>query len=225
MNDKILEQIEVGENEIIVLIGATGDVIGSTNDVNQIPLIIKEEYCADSVEINQVYEHQIKCVTNENGESSTIYVTFQTTPFYFSNEVENAKKVLSDNGYFTGNLWQVEDVQSKYKCNTEEAQEVLEQALTNDATMNQVWFAIDHHAEENNIIEYIDGLFSINGYFKDDKSEFNGYLVYEYDSVSEGLEDENIFYYGLSESSIIEAIKEGENTGLEFVITDYERAI
>jgi hypothetical protein len=38
-----------------------------------------------------------------------------------------------------------------YNCTIEEAQEVLDQALTNEATMEQVWFAINFHAEENNL--------------------------------------------------------------------------
>ena len=64
------------------------------------------------------------------------------------------------------------------------------------------------------------GYYLISGYWKDDKSEFDGYIVKEYDSVAEE-DDENIFYYGLSEDDIKQAIIEGENTGLEFVITEY----
>ena len=52
------------------------------------------------------------------------------------------------NDYQKENLWCVEDVKSKFKCTDDEALEVLEQALTNDATMEQIWFAIDFHAEE-----------------------------------------------------------------------------
>jgi hypothetical protein len=63
-------------------------------------------------------------------------------------EVEKAKQVLKDNGYYVGNLWSVEDVLNNYNCTDDEAQEVLDGALQNDATMEQIWYAIDFHAEE-----------------------------------------------------------------------------
>jgi len=64
------------------------------------------------------------------------------------NTIEQAKQVLKDNGYYVGNLWSVDDVQANYNCTEEEAQEVLDGALNNDATMEQIWYAIDFHAEE-----------------------------------------------------------------------------
>lgn len=65
-------------------------------------------------------------------------------------------------------------------------------------------------------------LFKISGYWKDDKSEFNDYLVCEYDDCPENMNDDDIFYYGLSEEEIKSAIKDGADTGLEFVITRYK---
>lgn len=65
-----------------------------------------------------------------------------------STKIEQAKQVLRDNGYYVDNLWSVEDVVSNYNCTDEEAQEVLDGALQNDATMEQIWYAIDYHAEE-----------------------------------------------------------------------------
>lgn len=65
-------------------------------------------------------------------------------------------------------------------------------------------------------------IFSIDGYYKDDKSEFTDYLVNEFDDTPEGFNDEDIFYFGLSEGEIKEAIKSGEDNGiLDFVITNY----
>lgn len=61
--------------------------------------------------------------------------------------VEEAKAFLTENGFYTGNLWCVEDVQSKFECDEEQAQEVLDGALNNEATMEQIWFAIDYHGE------------------------------------------------------------------------------
>lgn len=64
------------------------------------------------------------------------------------NTVEQAKQVLRDNGYYVDNLWSVQDVRDNYNCTDEEAQEVLDGALQNNATMEQIWYAIDYHAEE-----------------------------------------------------------------------------
>ncbi len=70
--------------------------------------------------------------------------------------VEEAKKVLRDNGYQVDNLWTVADVQGKFNCTDEEAMSVLESALVNEATMEQIWFTINHHAEENGLEEVED---------------------------------------------------------------------
>jgi hypothetical protein len=58
-------------------------------------------------------------------------------------EIEQAKALLKSNGYQVDNLWCVEDVKHKFNCTDEEAQNVLYRALTNDATMEQIWLAID----------------------------------------------------------------------------------
>ena len=67
--------------------------------------------------------------------------------------VEEAKEVLKQNGYFVGNLWSVDDVQLNWKCDEDTAQEVLHKALTNDATMEQIWFAIGMIANEMGLKE------------------------------------------------------------------------
>jgi hypothetical protein len=64
------------------------------------------------------------------------------------NFIEQAKKILEDNGYCVSPLWSVGDVTTKYNCTDDEALEVLEKALKNSATMEHIWFAIDFHAEE-----------------------------------------------------------------------------
>jgi hypothetical protein len=56
---------------------------------------------------------------------------------------QQLKAELSKRGYFTDNLWSVEDVKSKFDVTDDEAQEVLERSLTNDATMEQIWLSID----------------------------------------------------------------------------------
>lgn len=56
---------------------------------------------------------------------------------------EELKAELSKRGFFTDNLWRVDDVKSKFSVNNEEAQVILNQSLTNDATMEQIWLSID----------------------------------------------------------------------------------
>ena len=57
------------------------------------------------------------------------------------------KRILKTLKYFTDNLWHVNDVMDKYQVTEEEAQYILDKALTNDATMEQIWFAINEFAE------------------------------------------------------------------------------
>lgn len=66
-------------------------------------------------------------------------------------KIEEAKAFLTKHGYYVSNLWSCEDVQSIYKCTDEEAQDVLDGALTNEATMEHIWFAINFHADENKL--------------------------------------------------------------------------
>jgi hypothetical protein len=65
--------------------------------------------------------------------------------------VEEAKAYLTEQGFYTGNLWSVQDVQDNYDCTQEEAQEVLDGALQNEATMEQIWYAINYHAQESGL--------------------------------------------------------------------------
>jgi hypothetical protein len=63
--------------------------------------------------------------------------------------------------------------------------------------------------------------FNISGYWKEDQTEFEDYIVKEFDDVDEAMDDQ-IFYYGLSETDIIDAIENGsEDDALEFIITSY----
>jgi hypothetical protein len=62
--------------------------------------------------------------------------------------------------------------------------------------------------------------FFISGYWKDSGEQFENYLVL----ADENQDSDQAFYSGLDESEIEQAIKEPENTDLEFVITSYEVA-
>jgi len=66
--------------------------------------------------------------------------------------VEKAKEVLRREGYFVDNLWHIDDIKLRYNCDdNEQAQEILNTALSNDATMEQIWFAIDMVAEDESL--------------------------------------------------------------------------
>ena len=54
-----------------------------------------------------------------------------------------ARAVLRKQGLFVENLWSTNDVTDRYNCSADKAQQVLEMALKNEATMEQIWFAID----------------------------------------------------------------------------------
>ena len=65
-------------------------------------------------------------------------------------------------------------------------------------------------------------VFAISGYFVNDHTPFDRYLVHEYHNVPKDLEDEDIFYFGLSEEALKYAVKTGGPVDNEFVITAYE---
>ena len=67
--------------------------------------------------------------------------------------------------------------------------------------------------------------YTIKGYWKDDKLDtFEGYLVTTHsDEVDQELDDE-IFFYFSNLGELQEAVKMGEKTCHDFVVTDYRQA-
>lgn len=63
--------------------------------------------------------------------------------------IHEAKQVLRQAGYFIDNLWHIDDVKnaSGIKLSTEQAMQVLSMALTNEATMEQIWLSIQMATE------------------------------------------------------------------------------
>lgn len=57
--------------------------------------------------------------------------------------VSKAKELLRNQGYYVSNLWHVDDVMTRYSVDEETAQSILDDALTNEATFEQIWLAID----------------------------------------------------------------------------------
>lgn len=70
-------------------------------------------------------------------------------------DIREAKQLLANSGYFVDNLWSVIDVKDNYETEDgqeltdDQAFEILEDSLTNDATYEQIWFAIDMAASDN----------------------------------------------------------------------------
>jgi len=64
--------------------------------------------------------------------------------------------------------------------------------------------------------------FEISGYWKDNKEEFEGFIVTNLDNpTEEGLyQEEDIFFYGLGEKDLEDALN-NEDTIHDFVITNY----
>ncbi len=89
---------------------------------------------------------------------------------------QDLKDELQSRGFFVDNLWTTEDVKSRFNCTEDEAQEVLYDALTNEATMERIWYAIDYHAQENELAQLTD-----NGYTVEQVKEYylnSGFLRY-----------------------------------------------
>lgn len=67
--------------------------------------------------------------------------------------------------------------------------------------------------------------FEISGYWKDDNTEFEGYIVTNYDDFNVdnkyGFTEEDIFEFGWNEGDLKEAIRLGEKNCQDFVITEY----
>ena len=62
--------------------------------------------------------------------------------------------------------------------------------------------------------------FEVNGYWKDDRAPIELAIIKSTDEYDD-REDDDVFFYGMSEANIQEAIVLGENTIHEFVITSY----
>lgn len=62
-------------------------------------------------------------------------------------QIEQAKQILKNEGYFIDNLWHIEDVKINHNVTDEQAYKILNKALTNEATMEQIWLSIDFESK------------------------------------------------------------------------------
>ena len=67
-------------------------------------------------------------------------------------KIQEAKALLKEAGYFTDNLWHIDDVRTQVKhISEDDAQEVLEMAITNDFVMGSIHQAITFAIREMNL--------------------------------------------------------------------------
>ena len=79
------------------------------------------------------------------------HVDGEGNPEDFKSEEQRAKELLSSKGYYTDLLWQVDDVKGKFECTDEEAQDVLNNAFSNEATFDQILMSIECAGEMFNL--------------------------------------------------------------------------
>ena len=96
----------------------------------------------------------------------------------------------------------------------------------NDYLFDKIMGQIKDHNLGERVMEALEVapyLWWIDGYYKEDKSEFSNEVVTSYDSVIEGYEQLDVLYYGLNESDIIASIENAgkEEDALPFVIESY----
>jgi hypothetical protein len=69
-------------------------------------------------------------------------------------QIADAKKVLSDAGYFTDNLWHINDVLFHSDCpkgiSKADAKRILRNALTNEEIVSDIFYSISYQLENQN---------------------------------------------------------------------------
>lgn len=60
-----------------------------------------------------------------------------------NDRLKDAKKILKMYGYYTDNLWHIDDVKHNYDITDEQAYEVLDKAMQLDWTVENVFDTID----------------------------------------------------------------------------------
>ena len=66
---------------------------------------------------------------------------------------EQLKEELTRRGYYTGNLWRIDDVQNRFEATDDEAQDVLDGVLQGSWIIEQIFECIDDCANEHKLKE------------------------------------------------------------------------
>ena len=66
---------------------------------------------------------------------------------------QELKDELTRRGYYTENLWHIDDVQVRYEATDNEAQDVLDEVLQGEWIIGQIFESIDYCADEYKLKE------------------------------------------------------------------------
>jgi len=66
---------------------------------------------------------------------------------------QELKDELTRRGYYTGNLWHIDDVKIRFEATDDEAQDVLDEVLQGEWIIGQIFESIDDCAKENELKE------------------------------------------------------------------------
>ena len=66
---------------------------------------------------------------------------------------QQLKEELTRRGYYTGNLWRIDDVQNRFEATEDEAQDVLDDVLQGSWIIEQIFECIDDCAKFNELKE------------------------------------------------------------------------
>ena len=69
------------------------------------------------------------------------------------NEIKQAKSVLEKHGYYVHSIYNVDDVTRMYDCTDAQAMQILELAIDNDGTANQIYENMRYFAEDMGLKE------------------------------------------------------------------------
>jgi hypothetical protein len=65
--------------------------------------------------------------------------------------IKEAREFLKSQGFFTDNLWRIDDVEYRLNCDEHTAQEILNEALTNPNTIEFINETIDIICKEREL--------------------------------------------------------------------------
>jgi hypothetical protein len=63
-------------------------------------------------------------------------------------DIEQAKEVLRNAGYYVDALWNIRDVTDNFEVSDDDARGILERALNSEWVMEQTWYTIKDETTE-----------------------------------------------------------------------------
>lgn len=65
-------------------------------------------------------------------------------------QINKARQILKDNGFYVDYLWHIDDVinSKQHDCSPNDAYYILDMAMRNEATTEQIWLSINFAIEE-----------------------------------------------------------------------------